>query len=106
MPHIYDTKHPPARDILSEHGITQMELSRRSGVPASQFSRVLLGQWVPSEKVYIAVSEATGITDPRELFDIDMLLKSQWFAGWLVGHVRFLESLVDSMLMDGGGRDE
>ncbi len=106
MPRIYDTKHPPAREILLELGITQTELAANSGVPASQFSRVLLGQWVPSQSVFEAISDATGIEDPRRLFDVDRLLKTQWFAGWLLDHVEILEALLKQSTIEGGGRDE
>ena len=60
------------KDLLDEHGLTQVELSRISGVPPATLSDLVRDKRTSINKIHLlAIAEALGITDIRDIINFE-----------------------------------
>lgn len=61
------------RKIIKVAGITQAELSRRSGISATHITKVLNGERGLSEQAIISIAKAVQIAPETALYEVDRL---------------------------------
>ena len=91
----------PARAILKSRGVSGYRLSKEHGLTQSQVTSTLAGRLTPAKRIADAVMAETGLP-PEDLFDLELLLKTRWYGGFLSERLR----TTGGVNPQGGGRDE